>query len=396
MSSRELIIKTINLEKTERVPVTIYWLNPFARGWENRDPSYSRLLEFARGYQDTFVFAPIGDSNFTYYLEATKEIQDPFVYKGIGDLGIFFSSSDKIRRKIKKTIKGNNVLFETAIETSKGILHSIDRVNKNIATTWQVEPFIKEIKDVDKILSLPYLPLKLDLSQFLITEKELGDRGIMGLSMPDPLGAVVPLFNYSDFLIQSFTNKNKILNLLDFFYERLYQLIKYVSKEVKKTVFRIFGPEYITPPMLPPEYFDQFVTRYDAKLIKLIQESDNFACIHCHGRLKSILEEIIKMRPNMLEPIEPPPHGDLTLLELKKKIGNKICLMGYIEFSDLEYCSLEEIDKKVRKAIEDGSPGGGYILLPSSSPIASPLSNKLEKNLIQFLKSGRKYGQGFN
>ena len=61
---------------------------------------------------------------------------------------------------------------------------SNDRVNKNVATTWQVEPFIKEIKDVDKILSLPYLPLKLDLSQFLITEKELGNKGIMGLSIP--------------------------------------------------------------------------------------------------------------------------------------------------------------------------------------------------------------------
>ena len=104
----------------------------------------------------------------------------------------------------------------------------------------------------------------------------------------------------------------------------------------------------------------------------------------------------MKMKPNMLEPIEPPPHGDLTLLELKEKIGNKICLMGYIEFSDLESCSIEEIDKKVKKAIEDGSPGGGYILLPSSSPITSPLPNKTEKNLIQFLKSGRKYGQGLN
>ena len=393
MTSRELIIKTINLEKTERVPVTLYWINPFARGWESKDPSYSRLLKFAKEYQDTFAFASIGDSNFTYYLEATKEKQDPFVYKGVGNLGVFFSSPDGIKHEVRKTAKGNNILFETVIETSKGILHSIDRVNKNVATTWQVEPLIKKIKDVEKILSLPYVPLKIDLSQFLTAEKELGDKGIMGLSMPDPLGAAVPLFNYSEFLIQSFINRDKILNLLDFFYERLYQLIKRVSKEVKETVFRIFGPEYITPPMLPPEYFDQFVTKYDAKLIKLIQESGNFACIHCHGKLKPILEAIMKMKPDMLEPIEPPPHGDLTLLELKEKIGNEICLMGYIEFSDLEFCSTEEIDKKVKKAIEDGS-GGGYILLPSSTPITSPLPKKTEENLIQFLKSGREYGQG--
>ena len=393
MTSRELVIKTINLEKTERVPVTLYWLNPFARGWESRDPSYSRLLEFAREYQDTFAFAPIGDPNFTYYLEATKEKQDPFVYNGIGNLGVFFSSTDGIKHEVKKTVKErNNILFETTIETSKGILHSIDRVDKDVATTWQMGPLIKDIKDVEKILSLPYVPLKLDLSQFLTAEKELGDKGIMGLSMPDPLGAVVPLFNYSEFLIQSFTNRTKILNLLGFFYERLYQLIKCVSEEVKETVFRVFGPEYITPPMLPPEYFDQFVTRYDTKLVRLIQESGNFACIHCHGKLKPILKAIMKMKPDMLEPIEPPPHGDLTLLELKERIGSEICLMGYIEFSDLEFCSIKEVDKKVKKAIEDGSSEGGYILLPSSTPIISPLPKKTEENLIQFLKSGRKYG----
>lgn len=215
----------------------------------------------------------------------------------------------------------------------------------------------------------------------------------MGLSIPDPLGVVAPLFNYSDFLIQSFTNKDKIMNLLDFFYERLYQLIKWVSERVKETAFRIIGPEYITPPMLPPGYFDQFVTRYDTKFIKLIQGSGNFACIHCHGSLRPILDEIIKMDPDMLEPIEPLPHGDITLLELKKKIGKRICLMGYIEFSDLEFCSKEEIDRKVKEAIKDGSSGGGYIILPSSSPIVSPLPKRTEENLIQFLKSGRKYGR---
>lgn len=166
MTSRELIIKTINFERTERIPVSLYVCNPFDKGWQSRDPSYSYLLEFAREYQDTFALAPIGDSNFTYYLDATKEKQDPFVYKGIGDLGTFFSSSDEIKREVKKTTKGNYVFCETIIETSKGILHSIDRVNKNVATTWQVEPFIKGIEDIEKVLSFPMLHRSLNFPNF--------------------------------------------------------------------------------------------------------------------------------------------------------------------------------------------------------------------------------------
>jgi hypothetical protein len=269
----------------------------------------------------------------------------------------------------------------------------MDRVDTNVATTWQIEPLIKETKDIDKVLSLPYTPLKLDFSQFSAAENELGDRGVMLLSVSDPLATVVPLFDYSDFLVQSFLNRPKIVNLLDSFYERLYQLIHCVSREVSDTVFRLCGPEYITPPMLPPDYFDQFVTKYDRELIRLIQESANYACLHCHGNLGPIVEHVIEMQPDMLEPIEPPPHGDVSLGELKKRTKDRICLMGYIEFSDLETCSQQEVDRKVKDAVEAGSPGGGYILLPSSAPIVSPLPPKTEQNLIQFLQSGRKYGQ---
>ena len=50
------------------------------------------------------------------------------------------------------------------------------------------------------------------------------------------------------------------------------------------------------------------------------------------------------------------PYGDMTLPESKIKVGDETRLMGYIELKDLETCTPEEVNKKVKEAIEQGAP----------------------------------------
>ncbi|MFX1475924.1 MAG: hypothetical protein ACFFCO_10690, partial [Promethearchaeota archaeon] len=51
----------------------------------------------------------------------------------------------------------------------------------------------------------------------------------------------------------------------------------------------------------------------------------------------------------------------------------------------------KEIDGMIKRIMEKGAPGGGYILGPSATPIRS-ISKRVERNLIQFLISGNRYG----
>lgn len=103
---------------------------------------------------------------------------------------------------------------------------------------------------------------------------------------------------------------------------------------------------------------------------------------------------IIRAKPDALEPIEPPPDGDITLAEVKEIGKGKICLVGNIEARHLLGNSTpQEIDRLVKEAIGAGVPGGGFILAPTALLPISKLTEHQAKNLLQYIESGLKYGK---
>jgi len=85
---------------------------------------------------------------------------------------------------------------------------------------------------------------------------------------------------------------------------------------------------------------------------------------HSDGNLRPILDDLLTLGMNGLANIEP---NAMDILEIKKKYGHRICLMGNI---DLHYTltrgTPEETEAEVKKRIQELSPGGGYILASSN------------------------------
>jgi len=71
-----------------------------------------------------------------------------------------------------------------------------------------------------------------------------------------------------------------------------------------------------------------------------------------------------------IDPIEPPPHGDVELEYVRHKYGDKLVLFGNIEVADIENMEPSEFEKVVEKTLEDGTSGEGkgFVLMPSSAP----------------------------
>jgi hypothetical protein len=93
-----------------------------------------------------------------------------------------------------------------------------------------------------------------------------------------------------------------------------------------------------------------------------------------------------------LDPIEPPPDGDMELAEIKKLYGKKFCLFGNIELKELECSDKGRIDFLVKKAILDAKKDSGFVLMPTAAPINVPLSKKKEENYLQLFESALEYG----
>ena len=371
-SSRKRLLRVLKGESIDRIPVSLLEFDGFYDSWIHESPEYVDILDYAKGKTDKmYSWSPDWKGMKTLFLNRIEE----------KDL------------RIKEWFKGKRKFTKTIINTPKGEVQNMRCEEEGVHTSWTVEHFCKDIGDAKKVLSLPYNPGFPSVKGFGEADEQLGEEGILMIDLADPLALVAPLFAFSDFLIFAITEEKMVMELLDAAYERTYNYTEYLLKKGLVTLFRIAGSEYATPPYLSPSYFDKFVTKYDKELISLIHSYGGFARLHCHGRIEKVLDQISSMSPDALEPIEQPPDGDIELRDIKQRVGNKITLMGNVEERCFEVCSREEMDNIVRRAIEEGAPGGRFVLLPTAMPFTTPLKQRIKENIIQYIDSGLSYGE---
>ena len=117
-------------------------------------------------------------------------------------------------------------------------------------------------------------------------------------------------------------------------------------------------------------------------MVDMIQKHGGFARIHCHGRIRAVLDYIIQMNPAAIDPIEPPPQGDVELEYVRRMYGKDLTLFGNIEFADVENTEPPEFERLVEKSLKDGTAGQGkgFVLMPSSAPICRKITPRVLTN----------------
>ena len=158
--------------------------------------------------------------------------------------------------------------------------------------------------------------------------------------------------------------------------------IDQVSRALPGYLWRIFGPEYASPPYLPPELFKKYVTGYNKRLVEIIHKNGGYARLHSHGNLMKVLDFIADTGCMGLDPIEPPPQGDVELSYVRKHYGKDMVLFGNLEASDIENLPATKFREKVKRAISEGTAGEGrgFVLMPSACPYGRKLSATAMKN----------------
>ena len=86
--------------------------------------------------------------------------------------------------------------------------------------------------------------------------------------------------------------------------------------------------------------------------------------LHSCGKSAAFLEMLYAETDlNCINPLEEPPMGDVTLKDCKKKYGDRLCLMGNLNTTDVMLRgSVEDVERAARRAIDDAGAGGGFIL----------------------------------
>jgi uroporphyrinogen decarboxylase len=119
-----------------------------------------------------------------------------------------------------------------------------------------------------------------------------------------------------------------------------------------------------TGPFLSPRQFGEFVTPYLARLIQGYRDMGFYTVKHTDGNIMPILDQLVQAHPHALHSLD--PQGAVDIAEIKRRYGDKVCLIGNVKCSALDTGADEEIIESARYCLRHGMPGGGYVFSTSN------------------------------
>ncbi|MEI6049610.1 MAG: uroporphyrinogen decarboxylase family protein [Bacteroidota bacterium] len=374
MTRRERLIATINGKTVDRPAVNFYEIGGFLVNPDDPDeyniynaPSWQPLLCLAETRTDIIrLVSPVrAQSHLSWDGSEHTVIRKQFVEEKIWE-------------------ENDSRFTRLTFRIGSKELTSLTRRDKNLDTVWTVESLLKNTDDVKLFLELPdeIFEEKFDIAHLEEQEKMLGDSGIVMVDTEDPVCAVAALFNLEDFTIFAFTEPVLCHKLLEKHAHYIHKRTEKVAKEFPGRLWRIYGPEYITEPFLPPSFFEDYVVKYTGPMVKQIKKHGGIVRIHAHGRIKNVLDYIVQMGADATDPIEPPPHGDVELKYIREKYGKQLVLFGNIEICDIESMPSDMFRRVVKQSIADGTSGEGrgFVLTPTSAPYGRTISERTLRN----------------
>jgi len=377
MTRRERLMATIRGEAVDRPPVSFYEINGLDENPEDPDPfnvfsgpSWKPLIELAREKTDRIVMRELifGDV-----------LPDPV--EGLATKETY--------------IKDGSEFSINKIDAGGRVLTSRTRRDPDINTIWTEEHLIKDLHDLNAFLDIPGFPMAtgVDKKPVLEAEDALGDSGIVMLDTADPLCLAAMMFDMADYTVIAMTEQALFRRLLDRFAETLLPRVEEVAKALPGRLWRIYGPEYASPPYLPPYLFKEYVCEYIEPMIASIHRYGGYARVHSHGNLKDILDMIVSTGAIGLDPIEPPHQGDVELGYVREKYGKELVLFGNIEIADIENMPPAQFEEKVKRALEEGTAGEGrgFVLMPSACPSGRHMSSYTLPNYEKMVELTEKW-----
>jgi hypothetical protein len=357
----------------DRPPVSFYEIGGFKINPDDPDPyniynapDWQSLLRLAEEHTDLIrMMSPVRARSIDPTASATSAAWHDF-----------FRSETREENDVRVTRTTLTVAGRTMTQTTKR--------ERELDTVWTTEHLLKDVDDARAYLQLPdeVFAERVDVAPLLAEETALGDRGIVMVDTEDPLCAVFTLFSMEDYTIFALTEPELFHRLLEQAARRIQARTAQVSQLFPGRLWRIYGPEAASEPYLPPRLFAEYVVRYTGPMVRAIQAHGGYARIHSHGRLRNILDMIAGMGADALDPIEPPPQGDVELREVRERHGQQLVLFGNLEISDIELLPAAPFKEKVRRALAEGTAGTGrgFVLQPSASPYGRTISARTLHN----------------
>ena len=362
MTSKERLVAALDRKKTDRLPVTTHHVMPYFLDRYMNGISSDDFFDFFGLDPITWIIAYRPDeSKGCYYdpthehpgfLEARRVVSDDWWIES-GELAGYDYATTRFR-----------------IVTPKKTLTTV--LQGNDQTVWVYEPLVKEKSDIDIIGEFVTAPL-CDVGAVNERADSYGERGLVRghiccfdiFGQPGCWQDACCLAGTEKMILATFDDPVWVHSFLGILRDRKLAFVRSLEG-ARYDVLELGGGDASTT-VISPGLFDEFVAPYDSELIAAAHEAGQRISYHTCGGMMPILERIADMGPDAMETFTPPAMGgDTNLREAKKRIGDRICMIGgFDQFHYFRGAVPEKTREAVRRCFEEAGDNGGFILSPS-------------------------------
>jgi len=361
LTPKKRFLAALTRQKADRLPVTTHHVMPFF------------LKKYMNGIGNDEFFDTIGLDPIHWLMvykpdTSLGEYYDPTHLPGYLEAHRVVSDKWRIEHEPVADPRYETVRYKFI--TPKRTLTTVLQSNEH--TSWVSERLIKDKSDIDIIAEFAVKP-KCDVAAVNREADAYGERGMLRgfvnsfdvYGQPGCWQDASVLFGIEELIMASFEDPEWVQTFMQIMMERKQVFIQSL-KGAKYDVIELGGGD-ASSTVISPEIFDQFVAPYDAPLIELAHQAGQRVVYHTCGGMMAFLERLADMKPDAMETLTPESMGgDMILAEAKKRIGDKVCMIGgFDQFHYLKDCTPAETRAAVRKCFDEAGDGGGYIICPS-------------------------------
>lgn len=134
------------------------------------------------------------------------------------------------------------------------------------------------------------------------------------------------------------------------------------------------GDAWASSTIISPEQYREFCLPYHKKATDAFHKKGIPVYLHICGNCMPILEYMVATGVDAIEPLD--PLGGVDISEVKRRVGDKVCLKGGVNTLTLLKGTPEDVMREAKSCIEKAGRGGGYILGSGDDiPVEAPIEN---------------------
>ena len=145
-----------------------------------------------------------------------------------------------------------------------------------------------------------------------------------------------------------------------------------------------------TSTYLSPGLFREMIKPKEKRLMEAIKNKTHAKILfHCDGAIAALIEDLIEIGVDILNPIEPVVKG-MDPGALKKTFGDRLSFHGGVSQQQaLSTGTVREVELEVERRIRELAPGGGYILASAQTVMPEVPG----ENVVHMFRVAERYGR---